>query len=178
MVRARRHARGVERQHAPRHPFELLVARERGELPHHAHREEVLEDRGEVDQPRGDAQRVGGLGMQRDGQPAEQVGRQVAQAEEQRAVLLQPELRPGEGRRVDSDREDAGRDRLRFREALLTHGLELARVEGAGEAEAEEEVGRCEQRLRAAVQPVHVRQRRGVGALGDDASDDGGDDEE
>ena len=127
---------------------------------------------------RGDAQSVRGLGVQRDGQPAEQVGRQVAQAEEERAVLLQPELRPGEGRRVDSEREDASRDRLRFREALFAHGLELARVEGAGEAEAEEEVGRCEQHLRAAVQPVHVRQRRGVGALGDDASDDGGDDEE
>ena len=132
----------------------------------HACRVEPTEGRGEVDCPRWNGQRVGGLGGH--GECVELVGTQVAQAQEEGAVLPKTDRRAICGRKHGEPHDRKGREARGGTIALLRTIARLLAGQGVPEAAGHVQARRGQEHLGGTVEPVDVGGPQREGRLGDD----------
>mmetsp|Transcript_2008 Transcript_2008/g.4720 ORF Transcript_2008/g.4720 Transcript_2008/m.4720 type:complete len:396 (-) Transcript_2008:42-1229(-) len=147
--------RGVERDHRDGQTLPSWVPGRLGVPPDEAHGSEPLDEAGDVDHPRRERERVCWLRMH---------------------PRQEPSARESGGSEANGSGGGPGcREQLGHR-LVLEGGVGAGH--GAAEAEDDQEVRQGQERLRRAVQPVHVRQLRPVHHLGGDGCWDRGDDED
>mmetsp|Transcript_12312 Transcript_12312/g.45615 ORF Transcript_12312/g.45615 Transcript_12312/m.45615 type:complete len:291 (-) Transcript_12312:41-913(-) len=175
----------MKRQHAPCQTLPRGIARDRGQTPDHAHRYDILDDRGEVNRPSGHAERVLRLHM---GQ-AKACHRRLAEVPEttqERRVRFKH--RKAQAFPSATEKEEARHGQCSVGErgplgsfnhrTLRLALLRCVAKQHPTQSEDQQKVRDGEQRLGRAVQPICIGQTDPIDALGHDRRRNGADHEE